>query len=152
MGKGDWKQMNDSTASLCDRLGGHDGISKLIKMFYVDARQHAVLGPIFNSHIQDWPAHLDKIADFWALQTGGQSRYRGGFAGAHMSLGLQAEHFQHWLGLWELNNGRYLAPREAEELNARAHELGRRLFSMTRNRQSLSPMHTQFKPQNPAQD
>jgi truncated hemoglobin YjbI len=89
----------------------------------VDARQHAVLGPIFNLHIQDWPAHLDKIADFWALQTGGQSRYRGGFAGAHMSLGLQAEHFQHWLGLWELNNGRHLAPREAEELNARAHEL-----------------------------
>ena len=138
--------MNDSTASLYDRLGGHDGILKLIKTFYVDARQHAVLGPIFNSHIQDWPAHLDKIADFWALQTGGQSRYRGGFAGAHMSLGLQAEHFQHWLGLWELNNGRHLAPREAEELNARAHELGRRLFTVTRNRQPFSVEHTVFKP------
>ena len=129
--------MSDSTASLYDRLGGHDGILKLIKTFYVDARQHAVLGPIFNSHIQDWPAHLDKIADFWALQSGGPTRYRGGFAGAHMSLGLESEHFQHWLGLWELNNGRHLAPREAEEMNALAHELGRRLFTMTQSRRSI---------------
>jgi hemoglobin len=129
--------MNVSTNSLYTRLGGHDGILKLIKTFYVDARQHAVLGPIFKAQIQDWPAHLDKIADFWALQTGGPTRYRGGFAGVHLSLGLRAEHFQHWLGLWELNNGRHLAPREAEEMNERAHELGRRLFTVTQNTPSL---------------
>jgi hemoglobin len=126
--------------SLYDRLGGHDGILRLIRTFYVDVRQHAVLGPIFNAHIHDWPAHLDKIADFWALQSGGATRYRGGFAGAHMPLGLEAEHFQHWLGLWELNNGRHLAPREAGELNAIAHELGRRLFAVTQNRRPV-PRH-----------
>ena len=130
--------MNDSTTSLYERLGGHDGILNLIKAFYVDTRQHAVLGPIFNAQIKDWPAHLDKIADFWALQSGGPTRYRGGFAGAHISLGLDAEHFQHWLGLWELNNGRHLALREAEELNAIAHELGRRLFTVTRNRRPFA--------------
>lgn len=130
--------MNDSTATLYDRLGGHNGILKLITMFYVDVRQHAVLGPIFNTHIHDWPAHLDKIADFWALQSGGPTRYRGGFAGAHLPLGLEAEHFQHWLGLWELNNGRSLAPREAEELNAIAHELGRRLLMVTRQRRPFA--------------
>jgi len=124
--------------TLYERLGGHEGILKLIKAFYVDARQHAVLGPIFNSHIEDWPAHLDKIADFWALQTGGPTRYRGGFAGAHLSLGLEAEHFQHWLGLWEWNNGRHLAPREAQELNNIAHEMGRRLFTVTRNRRPVA--------------
>ncbi|MGC3959703.1 MAG: group III truncated hemoglobin [Verrucomicrobiota bacterium] len=132
--------------SLYDRLGGHDGILKLIKAFYVDARQHAVLGPIFNARIHDWPAHLDKIADFWALQSGGPTRYRGGFAGAHMSLGLEAEHFQHWLGLWELNNGRHLAPREADELNAIAHELGRRLFTVTRNRRPFAGFPPSFNP------
>ena len=117
--------------SLYDRLGGHAGILKLIKPFYADVRQHNVLGPIFNAHITDWPAHLEKIADFWALQAGGESRYRGGFAGAHMSLGLQAEHFQHWLGLWELNNARSLPPGEAEEMNALAHRLASRLFMVT---------------------
>ena len=42
--------------SLYDRLGQHEGILKLIKPFYADVRQHAVIGPIFDSHIQDWPA------------------------------------------------------------------------------------------------
>ena len=44
--------------SLYDRLGGHAGILKLIKPFYADVRQHNVLGPIFNSHTTDWPAHM----------------------------------------------------------------------------------------------
>jgi len=127
------KQMTETT-SLYDRLGGHAGILKLIKPFYADVRQHNVIGPIFNAHITDWPAHLEKIADFWALQAGGESKYRGGFAGAHMSLGLQTEHFQHWLGLWELNNARSLAPKEAEEMNALAHRLASRLFMVTQRR------------------
>ena len=130
--------------SLYERLGQHEGILKLIRTFYVDARQHALLGPIFSSQIQDWPAHLEKIADFWALQCGGPTRYRGGFAGAHMSLGLRPEHFQHWLGLWELNNGRHLAPREAMELNSRAQKLGRRLFSMTQSRRPFATPPTPF--------
>jgi len=133
--------MNNS-ASLYQRLGGHAGILKFLKPFYIDVRQHAVLGPIFSAHIQDWPAHLDKITEFWALQTGGESRYRGGFAGAHMSLGLQPEHFQHWLGLWEWNNARQLAPREADEMNARAQEFGRRLFTMTQNRRPFASAQT----------
>jgi hypothetical protein len=48
--------------------------------------------------------------------------------------------------LWELNNGRHLAPREAEELNAMAHELGRRLFTMTRNRRPFAGMPPSFLP------
>jgi hemoglobin len=96
--------------SLYERLGGHDGISKLIKPFYADVRQHELLGPIFNAQIKDWDAHLAKITDFWALQTGGKARYAGGFARAHMGLGLQPEHFQNWLALWEFNNARSLPP------------------------------------------
>ena len=119
--------------SLYERLGQRAGILKLIKPFYADVRQHTVLGPIFNGHITDWPAHLETITDFWSLQTGGPAKYGGGFAGAHVSLGLQAEHFQHWLGLWELNNARQLAPREAEEMNVLAHRLASRLFTVTRN-------------------
>lgn len=133
MEEGEFKTMT-ANPSLYERLGGHDGILKLLKSFYTDVRQHAVLGPIFNAQIQDWPAHLEKITEFWALQTGGPSRYRGGFAGAHLSLGLQPEHFQHWLGLWEFNNDRSLAAREAAEMNALAHEFGRRLFAVTQGR------------------
>jgi len=127
------------SATLYIRLGGHEGILKLLKPFYIDVRQHAVLGPIFNSHIQDWPAHLEKIAEFWALQTGGDSHYRGGLAGAHLRLGLEPEHFQHWLGLWEFNANRQLPPPEAAEMIALAHEFGRRLSAVTQGRK-LSPL------------
>jgi len=64
------------------------------------------------------------------MQGGGKSRYPGDFAGAHMSLGLQPEHFQHWLGLWELNNTRQLASREAEEMNSLEQRLAGRLFEV----------------------
>lgn len=136
--------------SLYRRLGGHDGILKLIKPFYADVRQHALLGPIFNAQIKDWDAHLAKIADFWALQAGGESRYAGGFARVHMGLGLKPEHFQNWLALWEFNNARMLAPQEAAEMNALAHELGRRLFAMTQGRNpSLTLRGLQFAPPKP---
>jgi hemoglobin len=126
----------NTNALLYERLGGHEGILKLLKPFYIDVRQHAVLGPIFNEHITDWPAHLDKITEFWALQTGGESRYRGGFAGAHISLDLKPEHFQHWLGLWEFNAKRQLPPQEAAEMITLAHEFGRRLFAVTQGRRA----------------
>lgn len=120
--------------SLYERLGGRDGIRNLIKPFYADIRQHAVLGPIFSTHIPDWTAHLEKIADFWARQTRGPSPYPGGFGTAHLSLGIAAEHFPIWLSLWEFNTARHLAPPEATALNALAHELAGRLFALTQGR------------------
>lgn len=60
----------------------------------------------------------------------------------HAMLGLQSEHFPHWLDVWELNNGRHLASHVAEEMNGRAHELGRRLFSLTRSRRPLGAPQT----------
>lgn len=116
---------------LYERLGGHQGILKLVSSFYADVRQHAVIGPIFNEQIKDWQAHLAEITEFWVLQTGGKSKYGGGFAGAHMKIGLKPEHFQHWLNLWEYNNARHLAPAEATEMNDLAHLFASRLFAVT---------------------
>jgi hemoglobin len=133
--------VNEAT-SLYERLGGHEGILKLVKPFYADVRQHAVLGPIFNANIRDWNAHMEKIAEFWALQSGGKSKYGGGFAGAHMSLGLRPEHFQNWLALWEFNNARQLPSREAAEMNELAHRMAGRLMKVTQGRHSaLFPMN-----------
>jgi hemoglobin len=119
--------METETKSLYERLGGHEGIAKLLRFFYADVRQHDVLGPIFNSRIHDWPMHLAKIGEFWALQTGGPSLYRSGFGAAHLGLDLKPEHFGFWLNLWDFNCQRHLADPEAGEMSAIAHEFGRRL-------------------------
>jgi len=128
---------HDSAKPLYERLGGHEGILRFIKPFYADVRQHNILGPIFNAHIRDWPAHLDKITEFWAVQTGGPSKYPGGFAGAHLRLGIGAEHFPHWLRLWDINCRRELPPAEAAEMSAIAHRLAERLQAVVTGRIGL---------------
>ena len=129
---------HENAASLYERLGGHAGILALIRPFYMDVRQHAVLGPIFNARIQDWPAHLARITEFWARQTGGPSRYGGGFGAAHLRLGLAGEHFEQWLGLWDWNCHRHLPPAEAREMSARARKLGGNLRAIVEGRPALT--------------
>jgi hemoglobin len=113
--------------SLYERLGGHRGIGRLLHAFYADVRQHETIGPIFNRQIQDWPAHILKITEFWALATGGPSMYAGQMPLKHLALGLEPAHFQHWLALWDFNVRRHLPAAEAEEMSELAHGIGARL-------------------------
>jgi len=124
--------------TLHERLGGHEGILRLIRPFYFDVRQHHLLGPIFNARIQDWPAHLAHIADFWARQTGGPSSYGGGFAGAHLQLGIAPEHVEQWLALWDFNCRRQLPAKEAAEMSALARSIGTQLQKILAGRSGLS--------------
>lgn len=116
--------------SVFEQMGGAPALKKLLHHFYADVRQDEVIGPIFNARIHDWPTHLDKIGNFWARQTGGPSNYAGGFGAAHLSLGLQPEHFQRWLGLWERNCRQHLEPGVADKMIARAYDLGNNLKRM----------------------
>ena len=127
---------SQETASLYERIGGHSGILKLITPFYAKVRQHAVLGPIFNERIPDWPRHLEKIAKFWSGMTGGPLLYPGGM-GKHFSLGIGDEHFGMWLGLWDENAKAMLPETEAAEMSQLAHAVG----------DDLQRMIARFKPQ-----
>jgi hemoglobin len=119
--------MPEPSLSLFDRIGGRDPLLKLLRYFYADVRQHAEIGPIFGAHIEDWPAHLEKIADFWSGALGGPVRYAGAMPYQHLKLDLQETHFVAWLGLWRRHCHAHLAPREAAELTARAEAIGQRL-------------------------
>lgn len=121
-----------SASSLFVRLGGREKLRQLLKYFYADVRQHAEIGPIFTAQIHDWPAHLEKIADFWSNVTGGPMRYSGPMPMKHMPLGLRPEHFVAWLDLWRRQCRIQLPPREAEELIAAAEAIGDRLRQIVR--------------------
>lgn len=118
-------------ASLFTRLGGRPALAVLLRHFYADVRQHAEIGPIFNAHITDWPAHLEKIADFWSGATGGPVRYRGAMPARHMPLGLEERHFQAWLDLWRRQCRIRLPAPEAAELIGIAEMIGERLRFLT---------------------
>lgn len=116
--------------SLFARLGGRPRLLHLLKHFYADVRQHREIGPIFSAHIGDWPAHLEKIADFWSNVTGGPVRYGGAMPAKHFPLGLEARHFEAWLELWRRHCRAHLPPAEAAELIAAAETIGERLRGM----------------------
>ncbi len=116
-----------ASLSLYERMGGRPQLDKLLWHFYADVRQHQEIGPIFSQHIEDWPAHLDKIAGFWSGITGGPILYRGGMPWKHVALGLEEKHFAAWLGLWHRNCRIHLPATEAEEMIAIAETIGQRL-------------------------
>ena len=115
--------------SLYDRLGGRPALDRLVAAFYGDAQNDAVLGPVFATHIHDWPSHLVTVADFWSTQTGGPPLYRGGM-GKHIRLGLRPEHFARWLTLWERTARNLFGDELAAELMAIARLVAARLQEM----------------------
>lgn len=119
--------MNPAPNSLFHRLGGRERLLYLLKYFYADVRQHREIGPIFAAKVHDWPAHLEKIADFWSNVTGGPVRYSGGMPHKHFPLGLEWRHFEVWLDLWRRHCRAHLTAPEAEEMIRTAEEIGERL-------------------------
>lgn len=118
----------DSPApSLFTRLGGRPALLLLLRRFYADVRQHNEIGPIFTAKITDWPAHLEKIADFWSNVTGGPLRYEGPMPQKHFPLGLEERHFEAWLDLWRRHCRAHLPAAEAAELIIAAEGIGDRL-------------------------
>jgi hemoglobin len=125
-------EVENAEGILFDRLGGRAGLLKLLKHFYADVRQHQLIGPVFMEHIEDWPAHLEVIADFWSGLTGGPAQYRGGMPIKHFPLGLTEAHFEAWLTLWKHNCRTQLTPQEAEEMTVLANRIGVRLREILR--------------------
>jgi hemoglobin len=76
-------------------------IDALVERFYATCRRDALLGPIFERHVADWPVHMARLKDFWAAVTLEPGRYRGNPMMKHIAVGgLDAQHFERWLQLW----------------------------------------------------
>jgi hemoglobin len=91
-------------------------IRNLVHAFYGRVRCDPLLGPLFNTRVEDWPTHLDKLCAFWSsvmLMTG---RYKGTPMKAHAELSeIAPEHFRRWLALFHAT-ARELCPDAAASL------------------------------------
>ena len=55
------------TAEIQEKTGiSEEMIDTLVRKFYANVRNDAVLGPIFESRIEDWESHFDRLAAFWS--------------------------------------------------------------------------------------
>lgn len=97
-------------------------IREVVHGFYGRIRQDALLGPVFEGVIADnWDHHLAKMCDFWSSVLLMSGRYEGRPMPAHIrikvakGMGLDTEHFDHWLTLFRATV-RDLCPAEAAAL------------------------------------
>ena len=83
-----------------------DDVKLLVHTFYDKIRVHDVLGPIFNSIITHWDAHLLLLTNFWESQLFLQKKYHGNPITAHQKVDAKTkgtitnEHFGLWLNTW----------------------------------------------------
>ncbi|RYZ73775.1 MAG: group III truncated hemoglobin [Lysobacteraceae bacterium] len=76
-------------------------VTRLVHGFYARVRLDPGLGPIFEQHVADWPAHLALLVDFWSAMLRGTRRFRGAPMSRHLALpGLSQELFSQWLHLF----------------------------------------------------
>jgi hemoglobin len=106
-----------------------DDIAKLVSAFYTRIRDDAVLGPIFNGAIDDWPNHLDKLEAFWSSVLLTTGRYKGQPMIAHVRHEghMTAENFARWLTLWRQTSTEVLAPEAAAVFQLKAERIAESL-------------------------
>jgi hemoglobin len=83
-------------------------IHEVVHGFYGKIRQDPALGPIFNRVIppEAWPAHLQKMCDFWSSVLLMSGRFHGAPMPAHARIevrdgeGVNERHFARWLHLF----------------------------------------------------
>lgn len=98
-----------------------EDIAFMVDEFYKKARQHEVLGPIFNNAIGElWFLHLDTLNRFWeTLLLDGQSYFGRPFP-KHLNLPIKDEHFDMWLMLFNQNIDEHFVGEKAQEAKKRA--------------------------------
>ncbi len=107
----------------------HADIARLVTSFYGQAREDALLGPVFERAVADWPHHLAALTAFWTVQLRGRGAYRGVPLAAHRPLlpALSPPMFARWLALWQQAARAVMSPHDAAILIAKAEELAARM-------------------------
>lgn len=105
-----------------EALISDESIKTLVEKFYGKARQDELLGPVFDAAVEDWPAHFDKLGEFWRGVMFGNSRYKGGMMFAHFQLRdkLTPAHLERWLKLWWEATEATMAPQAAAAFRFKA--------------------------------
>ncbi|KCV83050.1 hypothetical protein ATO10_05552 [Actibacterium atlanticum] len=113
-------------------------IETVVAAFYARIRHHPGLGPVFAVHVNDWPSHEAKVADFWANAILGERVYDGSPMQAHLEAGnVRPGMFETWLALFDQTLAEELPTEVATPWSALAHRIGRSLRAGVVERETL---------------
>ncbi len=106
-----------------ERLAG------LVDRFYAKVRADALIGPLFNRSVEDWPHHLEKLAAFWSSVMLTSGRYKGNPVAEHVKhMGsITPAMFDRWLSLWAETTSELLEPGIARQFQEKAGRIAESL-------------------------
>ncbi|MBA2920290.1 preprotein translocase subunit TatC [Sphingomonas sp. MAH-20] len=112
-----------------DEFITEESLAELIPAFYARVRQDALIGPLFNEAIHDWPEHLGKLTAFWSSVMLTSGRYKGSPMVAHLRHieSIKPAMFQRWLEIWAETTAELMPPEAAAALQAKAARIGESL-------------------------
>jgi hemoglobin len=120
-----------------------EDIKTLVNQFYDCVRNDRLLGPIFQERIGDnWSKHLEKMYRFWQTLLLEEHTYFGSPFPPHITLPIDAKHFEQWLALFEATVDRLYAGEKADEAKWRALKMAQ----MFQFKKEYFDAHPQKKP------
>ena len=104
-------------------------LERVVPAFYARVREDALIGPVFNDAIADWPGHLEKLVAFWSSVMLTSGRYKGNPMAAHVKHHgrLTPDMFDRWLALWAEVTEELLTPEHAAALQFKAGRIAESL-------------------------
>ena len=102
-----------------------EDIQLMVNEFYGKVKEDELLGPIFNTVIQDnWDTHLEKMYGFWETIVFNVQKYTGSPFQKHIPLPLEGKHFERWLALFHATIDAHFVGKNAEEIKKRSTQMG----------------------------
>lgn len=118
-------------------LTEREDIFLLVNSFYTLVRKDAILGPVFNTLIreEDWPMHLERMADFWECNLLFRPTFKGNpiqthrFVDANYNYHTNQAHYDQWVKLWCQTVDEHFVGEKSALAKIRAKKMGSLLFT-----------------------
>jgi hemoglobin len=106
-----------------------EALQQLVETFYERVREDELIGPVFESAVDDWPEHLRTLQAFWSSVMLTSGRYKGRPLPAHIQLShaISPASFERWLSLWRETTEALLEPASAAALQEKAGRIAESL-------------------------
>jgi hemoglobin len=98
-------------------------IENLVRTFYGRVRRDPLIGPVFESRVEDWEAHFQRLIAFWSSVALMSGRYHGQPMAVHVSLPIDTAHFDRWLEIFAATAREVCPPAAAEHFLERAFRI-----------------------------
>lgn len=118
----------EASAEIASRTGiDAPMIGRLVQAFYARVREDSLLGPVFESRVEDWDLHLGRMCTFWSSVALMSGDYHGNPMARHLPLPIDAQHFDRWLALFEATAAEICPPAAAAHFIERAQRIAQSL-------------------------